>query len=363
MTGRVRSVVLYGLLSTALCALIVLAGLKFSAPLSASEDDTIDPTPRRVFVEIATGSLAGTYLPVGRLLAQVVSQPLGAQICEEGGRCGVPGLTAVARVSEGSVRNVRSVNVGLMESALAQADVVSRAFHGDGTFKDQPLENVRAIANLYPEVAHIVVLRSLEAKSVKDLKGRRISIDRPGSGVNIDSREVLKAYKIRTSQVDLFEVNADTAAEMMLAGELDAFFFIGGTPVGSVMDLAERGLVDLLPLNDKTAQDLIAGTKYFQTTVIPAETYPGIEAVETASVGALWIVGADLSDDLVYAITKALHHPDNRATLDSGHLKGQFISLERSVEGVPIPFHPGAERFYREQGLLREVVANEAGAE
>ena len=305
------------------------------------------------YFSISTGPTAGTYFPVGSMIATIISHPPGSVRCEDIAACGPEGLIAVALSSRGSVTNVRSVAQGLTDSALAQADIIAWAYGATETFSnDQPMTNLRAIARLYTETVHLVVRRDLAVKSVKDLKGKRISIDVDGSGTNVAARRILASERLGAKSVNLLEVNADRAAKLLELGELDGFFFVGGTPVEVIASLAEADLVDLVPIPDSALKSLQGEASYFMPGEVPSSAYAGIGATQTVVVGAIWITQEVADDDTVYALTRALWDETNQQFFDQGHPQAQQMNLQNAVSGVPIPLHPGAERFYLEQGIL-----------
>jgi uncharacterized protein len=302
----------------------------------------------RMSFQIATGSSAGTYYPVGQMLASLISHPPGVGRCAEAGRCGPLGLLAAARNSEGSVANARAVNSAAVSSALIQSEVAATAFAGEQNFKtDGALTKLRAIAALFPELAHVVVAKSAGIKKISHLQGKRVSLDLPGSGSHAMARRILSAARITDRLMTLSTDNAEVSADRILKGELDAFFFVGGPPLELVRELAESGTINLLNLEGPAIESLLKD-KNISRAIIPVDTYPGIPTTKTVAVSALWVVNADLPDDLIYAITAALWNDANRSLIDSGHPIGYLIRPETARVGVTIPLHPGAERFYAE---------------
>ena len=140
--------------------------------------------------------------------------------------------------------------------------------------------------------------------------------------------------------------------ELILENRIDAFFFIGGAPAQGIADLAADGAIDLVPISGPEARSLRERYTFFSEDLIPAGTYAGMGDIETLSVGAQWVVGAGVADELVYQLAKALWHPNNRQLLDGGHAKARLIRPQTALDGISIPLHPGAERYYREAGLL-----------
>ncbi len=305
------------------------------------------------FFRIGTGSTAGTYFPVGGLIASAISSPPGSRDCERGGSCGVPGLVAVAQSTRGSVDNVRQIQEGAIESGFSQSDVAYWAYYGEELFlTGGPLTSLRAIANLYPETIHLVVRSDSGIKSVADLKGKNISLDRPGSGTRVDALLVLRAWGLEAKDLEIFSLASGAAADALREAEIEGFFFVAGTPAAAVLELAEEALIDLVPLTGPEADKLLGDRPFFARQTLPVGVYPGIAATETLSVGAQWVVSEQVPEQEVYEITRALWHPSTRQLLDKGHPKGRQIVLEKALDGLGIPLHPGAAQYYREAGLL-----------
>ncbi|MFG6083348.1 TAXI family TRAP transporter solute-binding subunit [Paracoccus litorisediminis] len=306
------------------------------------------------FFRIGTGGTAGTYYPIGGLIANAISSPPGSRACEDGGSCGVPGLIATAVASNGSVGNVNSINGGTLEAGFSQSDVAYWAQTGTGLWEGQPaVENLRLIANLYPESIHLVARAGAGIESVADLKGKRVSLDEPGSGTLVDAKIILEAFGMTEGDVTAEYLKPDQAADRMRDGAMDAFFFVGGYPAGAIAELASQNDITIVPITGPEVDALREEYTFFATDAFPAGTYHGQEAeVPTISVGAQMVTSATLPEDLVYGITKALYNENTQKLFAAGHAKGKLITLESAVQGAGIPFHPGAEKFYREAGAI-----------
>ena len=293
------------------------------------------------FFRIGTGGTAGTYYPVGGMIANAVSQP---------GK-----IVATAQASNGSLANVNGIVGGSMESGFSQADVASWAFKGNGIYEGKPnVPGLRLIANLYPESVHVVVKKGAGIKSVADLKGKRVALDEPGSGTLVNARAILAAYGIKESDIKPEYIKPGQAGDKLKDGTLDAFFFTGGAPAGAIAELASAGGgIDILAIDGKEADALRAASPFFAPDLIAAETYKGVGAVKTLAVGAQWVTSDKADTATVYEITKALFGEAAQKQLAAGHPKGKFITKENAVKGAGIPFHPGAEKFYREAGVLK----------
>jgi TRAP transporter TAXI family solute receptor len=307
------------------------------------------------FFRIGTGGVTGTYYPIGGMIAHAISNPPGDRPCEQGGSCGPSGLIAIAQSSNGSVANVKGIQRGSLESGFAQSDIAYWAYTGTGGFSnDSPLLGLRSIANLYPESIHIVVRKGSGIKKVRDLIGKRVSLDEPGSGTLIDAELVLSEYGISREDLEVEFMKPDLAMKRIRANKLDAFFIVAGYPTKAVAVLAADSGVNLLPIDGVEAARLVARYRYFSRNDIPEGVYAGVPRIETISVGAQWIVSSSTDAELVYQITKSLWHQNTRRLLDSGHVKGQRILLETALEGLAVPLHSGAKRFYDEIGTSVE---------
>ncbi|PWJ17484.1 TAXI family TRAP transporter solute-binding subunit [Jannaschia seohaensis] len=303
---------------------------------------------------IATGGTAGTYFPIGSLVASAISAPPGSRPCAEGGACGVPGLTATAISTRGSVANVEAIAAGTFDSGFVQADIATWAATGTGIWVGRnPVEDLVAIANLYPESIHLVVAAGSGIEGVADLAGKRVSLDEPGSGTLVEARFVLRAAGLRESMIDAAYLRVEDAARALRAGELDAFFFAGGYPARVISELADAVPIRIVPISGAVADRILTEYEFFAPDVIPGGIYAGqSEDVVTVGVTAQWVTRRDQPEALIYAVTAALWNDTTRRLLDGGHRKGAQVVLETALDGVGIDLHPGAVRFYAEIGML-----------
>ena len=293
------------------------------------------------FFRIGTGGTAGTYYPIGGMIANAVSQP---------GK-----IVVTAQASNGSLANVNGISGGSMESGFSQSDVATWAQKGTGIFEGKTnIPDLRLIANLYPETVHVVVKKGSGIKSVADLKGKRVALDEPGSGTLVNARLILAAYGVKETDIKPEYIKPNQAGDKMKDGALDAFFFVGGAPAGAIAELASSGAgIELLPIDGPQAEGLRMASPFFANDVVPANTYKDVAAVSSLSVGAQWVTSAKADAETVYQITKSLYSEATQKALGAGHAKGKLITLKNAVMGAGIPFHPGAERFYKEAGALK----------
>jgi TRAP transporter TAXI family solute receptor len=306
------------------------------------------------FFRIGTGAIGGAYFTIGGMLANAISSPPGARPCDKGGSCGVPGLVAVAQSTQGSVENVEAIASGALESALVQADVVYWAYHGTGLFQDQgPLDNLRAIANLFPAILHIVVRGDSFISDVAELRGKRISLGEEGSGTLVNARSILASYGISATDFEPVYEMPGPSSDLLADGAIDAFLVVGGVPVSTIIDLSERVPIQLLPINGTVGEEIKSFHPFFSEAAINAGEYTNVGHTATVGLSTQWIVSAEADEELVYELTKAMWHERNLALYQEGHPKGRQIRLDSALERVAIPLHPGAARFYQEQGIER----------
>jgi TRAP transporter TAXI family solute receptor len=305
------------------------------------------------FFRIGTGGAGGTYFPIGGLIANAISAPPGSTPCDKGGACGVPGLVAIAQTSNASVANVTGIQGGQMESGLAAADIVYQSYNGLGKF-EKKFDKIRVIANLFPEHMHLVLPKGGKLGGIKDLKGKRVGIFTAGSGTQVVVLELLKIYGIEKKDIQAAELNPQQSADRMADGQLDAFFIVGGSPLAAIAQLAATKGMELYELSDEERAAFLKAVPYYYDDVIKAGTYEGqTKDIKTVAVGAQWVVSSDVPADLVYEITKALWNDNTRKLFDAGHAKARDIQLASVLKAVNTPLHPGAEKFYREKGVLK----------
>ena len=306
------------------------------------------------FFRIGTGETSGTLFAVGSAIASVLSNPPGSRPCDRGGSCGVPNLVAVAQSTDGAIENVEAIAAGLMESALVRADIAYWAYYGTGPFAtEEPLSDLRAVANLYPAVVHIVARQGTGIAAVSDLAGKRVSLGPKASGTPVNAQDILAAYGLLVDNVEASYLESGLAADLLLADEIDAFFAIGGLPIEAVEDLARRTPVMLVPVDAVPRDEITSFSPFLADAEIQSGTYDRVAFAPAVAVGTQFIVSAAADEELVYEITKALWHERARALLDSGHPQARQIAPEHALERLAIPLHPGAQRYYREQGIHR----------
>jgi TRAP transporter TAXI family solute receptor len=318
-----------------LCGALVILAVLTVAPALAAE---------RIFFGIATGGTGGTYYPLGGFLAQLLSEKV-----EVGGKQ----LNATAETSNASVANATLLARAGIESAFVAADILDAAYKGEKQFDGKATTNLRALGALYPETVQLVVRANSGISTFTDLKGKSVSSGSPGSGQWQLLGDLLVSHGLKR-ETDVKEDYSSFAqsVEKIKDGNLDASLITAGTPTASVTELANAHDIRIVPLSGPAIDKLREVQPYYAKVVLPAGTYKGQDAdVQTIAVRAIWATHEGLDAELAYHLVKALY--ENTEALAQVHVKGKEIALQTALESVSIPLHPGAERYYREKGLIK----------
>lgn len=308
------------------------------------------------FFQLGTGPTGETRFPVGGLIANALSNPPGSRECEKGGSCGVPGLIAVAKSTNGSLANVEAIATKRLDAALVHADIAYWAFHGSGIYKGKgAVRNLRGIAMLYPESLHLVARSDANIRSVKDLRGKRVSFGDRDSGSAVHGRQLLAAYGIAESQVKLTPMKSGPAADALAAGKLDALLMVDAFPVPTITELARTTVIALVPLAGPEIDRLRAQSPFLTAGEVAGGTYAGIAApVQTLEVGVALVTGAEQSDTLIYGITRALWHPSTQKLLTEANPRAKRVKLDaKAIEAIGISMHGGAAAYYFDSGIIK----------
>lgn len=285
---------------------------------------------------MATGGTSGTYYAFGGVICQVLNQATGANI--------------TANSTGASVENVRLLASGDADLAIVQTDIQAYAVDGINNFAETgKVENVKAIASLYPEVVQVVTTdKSLN--TVADLKGKAVSVGAAGSGTEINARQFLEAYGLTYDDIDERFLSFAESATALQDGSIAAAFVVAGTPNAAIVELSVARPVKLLSVGDAEAKALIEKYPFFANHTVSKDVYKSDEDAHTLAIKAVIICRAEMSEDDVYALTKALF--EKQPDLASAHAKGAELSLDTALIGVvPGNVHAGAAKYYTEQGI------------
>lgn len=328
--------------------LVTGVGLALSIGMAAAQDIR--------FFQIGTGPTGETGFAFGGQVANAISNPPGSRDCDKGGSCGVPGMVAVAKSTGGSLANVEAIEAGRLDAALVQSDIAYWAYHGTGVYKGRgAARKLRAIAMLYPESLHLAVRRDARIRSVRDLKGKRVSFGGKDSVELLHGRMLLAAFGLPESQVRLSPLSPEAAADAMAAGQLDAMLVIDAYPAPILTELAQRTGIELIALGGPEIDKLRARHPFLSASAIPAGAYGGAAVeVMTLDVGVMLVTGANQPDELIYGVTRALWHPTTQALLSGSRPRGRLFRLSATeLERTGIQLHGGASAYYFDAGVIR----------
>ena len=293
-------------------------------------------------LSIATGNTGGVYYPYGGGLARVISQS-------------VPHVDATAEVTAASVDNMKLIQLGKADIAFVLTDTLDDAIHGRGPFAKMPVK-ARTLAVLYPNYTQVGTIEGKGINRLADLRGRVVSTGSPGSGTEVIAFRVLRAAGIDPdSDIHKQSLTVNASVDALKDGKIDAFFWSGGLPTASLLDLASTvGVTAKLIANDEVLPQLqqqYTPGLYFRL-VIPKGTYPGVN-YDSGSVGVAnaLVVKDTMTDELAYELTKVLF--DRQPDLAAMHPEAKKLNVATAVAGSPAPFHPGAIRYYQERGAWK----------
>jgi len=293
-------------------------------------------------LSIATGNTGGVYYPYGGGLARVISQS-------------IPRVDATAEVTAASVDNLKLIQLGKADIAFVLTDTLDDAINGRGPFAKMPVK-ARTLAVLYPNYTQVATVDGKGINRLADLRGRVVSTGSPGSGTEVIAFRVLRAAGIDPDKdIRRQGLTVNASVDALKDGKIDAFFWSGGLPTASLLDLASTiGITAKLLSNDEVLpklQEQFTPGLYFRL-VIPKGTYAGVN-YDSGSVGVAnaLVVKDTMSEELAYELTKVLF--DRQPDLAAIHPEAKKLNVDTAVHGSPAPFHPGAIRYYEERGAWK----------
>jgi len=294
---------------------------------------------QQTFINVLTGGQSGVYYPLGVSLAQIYGKS-------------IPNARATAQVTKASAENLNLLQAGRGEIAFTLGDALSDAWKGDADAGfAKKLDKLRGISATYNNIIQIVANADSGIKTLADLKGKRLSVGAARSGTELNARAILKAAGLTYQDLGKVEyLPFGESVELIKNRQLDATLQSAGLGVASIRDLATSVKIVVVPV----PADVVAkvGDPAYQPTVIPANTYTGqTEDVSTAAIPNFLVSHSGVSDELAYQMAKQLYA--NLDTLYAAHNAAKAIKLENAVKGMPVPLHPGAERFYKEVGVIK----------
>ncbi|MDH8678276.1 TAXI family TRAP transporter solute-binding subunit [Fusibacter bizertensis] len=293
-----------------------------------------DPSFDNVFVNIGTGGTAGTYFPLGGAFAEIWNN-------------NIKGINATAQSTGASVANINLLIDGEVEVVIVQNDTALYAHDGVMMFDGQTFDKLRGLATLYSEPLQIVTTDP-SIKTVADLKGKKVAVGAIGSGVEANARQIIAAAGMDFEKdIDPKFLSFAEASSGLKDKQVDAAFLTAGIPTAAIQDLSAQNDVYIVAIEGDIAATLKSNYKFFTDYTIPANTYKGqTEDVSTLTVKSMLCVSADLDEELAYQLTKQIYENLDRVVL--AHNVGKYITKETALDAMPIPVHPGAERYFNE---------------
>lgn len=289
---------------------------------------------------MGTGGTAGTYYGYGGILGNQIKSSAG--------------VTVNVVSTDGSRANILGVDAGNYQLGTVQSDVMAYAWEGSRLFEAEgKLDSFRVIGGLYAEAVQLVTMDP-SIKTVADLKGKKVSIGAAGSGVYFNAIDILAAAGLAEKDIVPQNQSFADSADALKDGKIDAAFIVAGAPTPAVQELFTSAKAYLVPIDGDIATKLMKDSPYYTTYKIPANTYDGqATEVTTVTVKATLIVSASASEDDVYNVTKAIF--DNIDAITKAHAKGAELSIENATDGITVPFHKGAAKYFKEQGVTVEA--------
>lgn len=286
-------------------------------------------------LSIATGGTTGVYYPVGSAIAQAINTDKNYKVSVQS--------------TGGSIANIRMADSGEVQLFLSASNTSFSAFKGEDPFEKE-MDKIKSIASLYPETFQFVVRADSGMETVSDLKGKKVAVGAPGSGTERTGRLMLQAHGISFDDIKVEFLNFGEAVTALQDKSVDAAIIGSGIPTAAVVDAASSMDINLLTVDEAKFNAFIEDQPFLISTTIKAGTYEGVDKdVVTAASPAILMTTEDQSEEEIYNITKLLF--DNLSIVQDAHVQGKNITLESALDGVSVPLHPGAIKYYEEQGM------------
>lgn len=294
------------------------------------------------FISIGTGGVTGVYYPTGGAICRLVNKNRK----EHGIRCS-------AESTGGSIYNINTIRAGELEFGVTQSDWQYHAYHGTSKFEDQgAFENLRAVFSVHPEPVTVIASDSSGINELTDIKGKRLNIGNPGSGTRGTWEVIEEALGwVREDLKLASEMKSAETGQAVCDGKIDAYFWLVGHPSALTQESLATCDAHLVNVTDPAIDKLVADNSYYRTATIPAGMYNNDADIQTFGVGATFVSSADVPDEVVYVVVKAVFENFE----DFKKLHPAFANLseaEMITDSLSAPLHPGAEKYYKERGWL-----------
>ncbi|MFC4667378.1 TAXI family TRAP transporter solute-binding subunit [Seohaeicola nanhaiensis] len=314
-----------------------MTGLALAATLS-----TQAASAEEKFITIGTGGQTGVYFVVGQSICRLVNRETEKT-----------GLKCTAPSTGGSIANINAIKAGDMDMGVAQSDWQYHAYNGTSQFEGQKFDKLRAVFSVHGEPFTVVARADSGVNTFEDLFGKRVNVGNPGSGQRATMDVVLNA--MGKSDKDFALASELKPAEQSAAlgdNKVDAIIYTVGHPNGSIQEATSTVDAKLIPVTGEAIDKLVADNPYYAKAVIPGGLYNGTaDDVETFGVKATFVTSADVPDDVVYTVVKAVF--DNFDRFKGLHPAFANLKEEEMIkDGLSAPLHPGAEKYYKERGWI-----------
>ncbi len=318
------------------CTLLVILMVAFMLPIKNVE------AAKRRYVSIAAGWVTGAYFPMAGAISRIAWKHLKEQ-----------GIKVTAESSGASVANAKLIGQGDTDFAILQNDIASYAHNGKEGMFDDAVKNLLGVCTLFPEHVQLVSRKDSGINSVADLKGKKVAIGPVGSGTAENAKQILEAWGLKVEDLAKAEqLTASQSADYIKDGRLDAAFFTVAVGAAVIMDTALIVDTAIVPIEGANVDKLIEKYPFYAKQTVAGGTYKGNDGdINTVSVMAMLSARADLEAEIVYAIVNAMY--SDLEQLRKAHDKFKNIQMEDGLVGMGIPLHPGAEKFFKEKGVLK----------
>ncbi len=313
-----------------LIALVAVLGLALSAPQAKAKQDIL----------FGGAAITGVYYQVALQISNMMNKHMGNK------------YNYIGRPTGGSVFNINALDRGAFDFAVAQSDRNYQGYNGTADWEGKPVSGLRSVFSMHPETVMLVTRKGTGIAAVEGLKGKRVNIGNPGSGQRGNAEDVLRLYGLDfTKDFTAEALQQGEASRALVDQKIDAFFYTVGNPNAAIEEPAQSVEIDMVPLNSDAIKQFVAEHPYYIMTAIPAGTYRGIDRdIETYAVTATVVTNEGVSEEVVYDMVKTVF--ENLDELKASHAAFRVLKPEEMLQGLSAPFHPGAEKYYKEKGWM-----------
>lgn len=320
-----------------LCLGLSVIGCSQDVRNNKTPDDTIPK--EKEFLRIGTASMGGSFYTTGAALSQMVNDKM-------------EGYSSSSQATGGSAENCRFLNAGELELALVQSSTLKEAISGTGAFKDGKIESLRAVGTVTMNEFHILAYKNSGIKAVEDLKGKRIGVGPMGGGIEVNCKLLLQEFGITDGDYKPIYGSTQEAYEAIKIGQIDAIVHATSMGTASTEDGMASGDLVLIPIEAEKQKEILQNHSEMGAALIPANTYSNQpENIVTVSTSTVFTTRADMGEDIIYNLTKTIYENNEYLKMQDALL--YQATPENAIKGIPIEFHPGAQKYFEEINILK----------